>query len=90
MADRPDLSRGVHSQSLGLSFLSKIAGEEEEEALHLGIEGLPGVGVLDGGDEMRKLILHRLRRDTAGGGFEVEVRSTSDAMGGGGEVGHGC
>ena len=89
MADRPDLLRGVDSQSLGLSFLSEVASEEKEEALHLGIEGLPGVRVLDGGDKMRELILHRLRRDTTGGGLEVEVRSTSDPVGGGGKAGHG-
>jgi len=82
MADREDLLRGMDSQSLGLSFLGEISSEEEEETLHLGIEGLPGEGILDGGDEMRELILHRLCRDTAGGGLEIEVRGTSGAMGG--------
>ena len=78
----------MNSHSPGLSFLGKIASEEEEEALHLGIESLPGEGVLDGGDEMSELILHRLGRDTAGGCLEVEVRGTSNAMGGGGEGSH--
>ena len=73
----------MNSQSLRSSFLGEIASEEEEEALHLGIEGLPSEGILDGGDEMRELILHRLCRDTASGGLEIEVRGTSDAMGGG-------
>jgi len=77
------------SQSLRLSFFNEISSEEEEEALHLGIEGLPGEGVLDGGDEMSEFILHRLRRDTASGGLEVEVRGTSGAMGRGGKGGHG-
>jgi len=82
MADREDLLRRMDSQSLGLSFLGEISSEEEEETLHLGIEGLPGEGILDGGDEMRELILHRLRRDTTGGGLEIEVRGTPGAMGG--------
>ena len=73
--------RGMDSQSLGVSFLSEIASEEHEEALHLGIESLPGEGILDGGDEMSELILHRLRRDTTGRCLEVEVRCTSSAMG---------
>ena len=79
----------MDSHSLGVGFLSEIASEEHEEALHLGIESLPGEGVLNGGDEMSELILHRLRRDTTGGCLEVEVRSTSGAMGGGGESSHG-
>jgi len=78
----------MDSQSPGLSFLSEIASEEEEEALHLGIESLPGEGVLDGGDEVSELILHCLCRDTAGRCLEVEVRGTSNAVGGGGEGGH--
>ena len=89
MAGHVNLWQGVDSQSLGLSFLSEIASEEHEEALHLGIKGLPGEGVLDRGDEMSELILHRLRRDTAGGCLEVKVRGTSDAMRGGGEGSHG-
>ena len=72
------------SQSLRLSFLSEVSSKEEKEALHLGVECLPGEGVLDGGDEMSDLILHRLRRDTASGGLEVEVRGTPDAIRGGG------
>lgn len=47
MADREDLLRGMDSQSLGLSFLGEISSEEEEKTLHLGIEGLPGEGILD-------------------------------------------
>lgn len=77
------------SHSLGLSFLGEIASEEEEEALHLGIERLPGERVLDGGDEMGELVLHRLCRDAASGCFEVEVRCTSGAVGRGGEGSHG-
>ena len=72
----------MDSQPLGLSFFGKVAGEEKEEALHLGIEGLPGKGILDGCDELGEVILHRLRCNTAGGGLEVEVRSTPDTMGG--------
>ena len=82
MTDRADLSRQMDSQPLGLSLLGEISSEEEEEALHLCIEGLPGEGILDGGDEMRELIFHRLCRDTTGRGLEIEVRSTSGAMGG--------
>lgn len=67
-------------QSLGLSFLGEVSSEEKEKALHLCIEGLPSERVMDGGDEMRELILHRLCRDSAGGGLEIEVRGTSDAM----------
>ena len=78
----------MDSQSLGVSFLGEITSEEHEETLHLGIESLSGEGVLDGGDEMSELILHRLRRDTTGGRLEVEVRSTSSAMGGGREGSH--
>lgn len=88
-ANRADQSRRIHSQSLGLSFLSEIARKKEEEALHFGVESLPGERILDGGDEMSELILHRLRRDTAGRGLEVEVRSTSGAMGDGREGSHG-
>jgi len=71
----------VHSQSLGLGLFSEIASKEEKEALHLGIEGLSGEGILYGGDETSELILHRLGRDTAGGGLEVEVRGTPGAIG---------
>lgn len=71
------------SQSLGFSFFGEIASEEEKEALHLSIEGLSGEGILDGGDEMSELILHRLCRDTAGGSLEIEVRGTPGAMRGG-------
>lgn len=73
----------MNSQSLRLGFFGEIASEEEEEALHLGIEGLSGGGILNGGDEMSELILHRLRRDTAGGGLEIEVRGTPGPMGSG-------
>lgn len=72
----------MNSQPLGLSFFGKIASEEEEEALHLGIEGLPGEGILDGCDELGEIIFHRFRCNTAGGGLEVEVRSTPDTVGG--------
>ena len=63
-----------------MSFLGEVAREEVEKALHLGIESLPGGRILDRCDEMSKLILHRLGGDTAGGGLEVEVRSSSGAM----------
>lgn len=89
MADRSDLLRRMDSQSPGLSFLSEIASEEHEEALHLGIESLPGERVMDGGDEMGEVILHRLGRYTAGRGLEVEVRCTSDTVGWGSEISHG-
>jgi hypothetical protein len=81
VADRTDQRRGIDSQSLGLGFLGEITGEKEEEALHFGVKGLPGNGILDGCDEMSELVLHRLCCSAAGRGLEVEVRSTSDAVG---------
>ena len=78
----------MDSQSPRLSFLGEVTCEKEEKVLHFGVESLPGGRILDGCDEMRELILHRLCGDTAGRGLEVEVRSTSDAMGSGRESGH--
>ena len=79
--DRADQLRGIDSQSLRLSFLGEIAREKEEKALHLGVKSLLGGGIMDGCDEMSYLVLHRLRGNTAGRCLEVEVRSTSGALG---------
>lgn len=70
----------MYSQSPGLSFLGEVTREKEKKVLHLGVERLLGGGIMDGCDEMSKLILHCLRGDTAGRGLEVEVRSTPGAM----------
>lgn len=72
----------MNSQSPRFGFFGEVAREKEEKALHLGVESLPGGRILDRCDEMRELIFHRLRCNTASGGLEVEVRSTSDAMSG--------
>jgi hypothetical protein len=79
VAGRTARLQRIDSQSLGLSILGEITREKEQEALHLGTPSW--WGVLDGCDETREFILHRLCRDVAGGGIEVEVRNSSDAMG---------
>jgi hypothetical protein len=63
----------ICSQILGLCALSQISCKEEEEALHLGIECLARLKVLNGGYEAGDVVLHGLCGYATGRSLEIKM-----------------